>query len=489
VVHQINSQLSLLEAAPAGCAWHHRIFAWFSGLACLLACSVACASPSAIQFSASELAYLAQAGKIRMCVDPDWAPFERINEQGKHEGIAADLVQLVAQRTGLKIELLPVRNWDESLAASKDGRCQIMSFLNQTSARDAWLIFTEPIFYDPNIIVTREEHPYIADPLGLKNHRVALPRGTMVEERIRANYPNLAIVTTGSEPEAMAMVSERRADMTVRSLIVAAYAIKKEGLFNLKIAGQIPAFENQLRIGVIKSDPLLRDILNKGVRSISAQERQGIANWHVAINVQQGVDYTLVWQVLVGSALLLLIVLYWNRKLRSLNARLEQLSVTDKLSGLFNRLKLDEILDAEIRRAQRAGLAFSVIMLDIDHFKRINDNHGHQVGDQVLVAAASLLLNNTRQTDFLGRWGGEEFLVICPHTDLSGARKLAENLRAVFASQDFPVVGQLTASFGVSSWAAGDHAEQLVARADAALYEAKRQGRNRVQIQAAPVEA
>ncbi|RIX41577.1 MAG: diguanylate cyclase [Rhodocyclales bacterium GT-UBC] len=442
-----------------------------------------------IQFTPSEQAYLARVGKVSMCVDPDWAPFERINEQGQHEGIAADLIQLVAQRTGLKIELLPVRNWDESLAASQAGRCQIMSFLNQSPVRDAWLIFTEPIFYDPNIIVTREEHPYVADPLGLRNHRVALPRGTMVEERIRASYPNLSIITTGSEPEAMSMVSDRRADMTVRSLIVAAYAIKKEGLFNLKIAGQIPAFDNQLRIGVIKSEPVLRDILDKGVRTISAQERQGIANWHVAINVQQGVDYTLVWQVLLASLVVVLIFLYWNRKLSSLNARLELLSVTDKLTGLFNRLKLDELLDTEIRRARRSADPFGVIMLDIDHFKRINDSHGHQVGDQVLVSLVRLLVDNTRQTDWLGRWGGEEFLVICPHTGLEGTRQLAEHLRAACAEHGFPVIGSLTASFGVTAWEADDHPEHLIGRADSALYEAKRQGRNQVRVRTASRDA
>lgn len=460
---------------------------WLAGG--LLAYPGTAKASTTVQLTAEEQAYLARSAPIRMCVDPDWAPFERINEQGQHEGIAADLIQLVAQRTGLKIQLLPVSTWDESLAASKAGRCQIMSFLNRTPARDAWLIFTEPIFYDQNIIVTREEHPYIGDPQGLKDHSVALPRGTMVEERIRATYPHLKIITTGSEPEAMALVSQRRADMTVRSLIVAAYAIKKEGLFNLKIAGQMPEFNNQLRIGVGNNDTLLRDILNKGVRTITPQEREGIANWHVAINIQQGIDYTLVWQVALGGAVLLLIVLYWNRKLRTLNTALERLSVTDKLSGLFNRLKLDEILDAEVRRAERSGQAFSVILLDIDHFKRINDSHGHQAGDKVLVRVAHLLAANTRQTDALGRWGGEEFLVICPHTDAAGGRKLAENLRQIFENEDFPVVHRLSASFGVTCWQAGDLAEQIVARADAALYAAKEQGRNRVELRSERVSA
>jgi diguanylate cyclase (GGDEF)-like protein len=435
-----------------------------------------------IKFSVQENAYIEKASDIYMCVDPDWAPFERINEKGEHEGISADLITLVAQRVGLKIKLYPVKSWDESLAASKAGRCQIMSFLNQTPAREKWLSFTEPIFFDPNIIITREEHAYIGDIRGLRNETVALPRGTMVEERMRNDYPNLKIIPTGSEPESVALVSERKADMTIRSLIVAAYAIKKEGLFNLKISGQIPELTNKLRIGVLKEETVLRDILNKGVQTLSPEEREAISNKHVSINVQQGVDYSLVWKVLAGAVIVLLIVTFWNRKLSVLNQELERLSVTDKLTGLFNRLKIDTVLEHEIVRSQRFRQPFSLILLDIDHFKSVNDTYGHQTGDQVLLAVSSILSNNTREADIVGRWGGEEFIVICPQTDGVGVLNLAEGLRQKFQEYDFPVVVHKTASFGVTTYRHGDQAREIVQRADEALYVAKNNGRNRVEV-------
>ncbi len=280
------------------------------------------ASEPPIEFTPVEKAYIAQAGTIKMCADPDWAPFESINPQGKHEGIAADLVQLVAQRVGLRIELFPAKNWDESVAASKGKRCQIMSFLNQTPARDAWLIFTDPIFFDPNVIITREEHGYIADLKGLRDESVALPRGTMVEERVRRDFPNLKVVLTGSEPESMKLVSDRQADLTIRSLIVAANAIKKEGLFNLKISGQIPEYTNQLRIGVLKDETVLRAILDKGVKTLTPPEREAISNKHVAVNIQQGIDWTRVYVLLALLALAILIALYILRKNRQLQAAL-----------------------------------------------------------------------------------------------------------------------------------------------------------------------
>lgn len=431
-----------------------------------------------VALTPAEQAYVVQAGVIRMCVDPDWPPFERINAAGQHEGIAADLVQKVAERVGLTIELYPVKNWDESLVASKGKQCQIMSFLNQTPAREAWLNFTEPIFTDPNVIIAREEHPYIGDLRGIFKESVALPRGTMVAERLARDFPNLRLILTGSEEESVSLVSERKADMTVRSLIVAAYAIKKEGLFNLKIAGQIPEYTNQLRIGVLKDEPLLRDILDKGVNTLTPLEREAIANKHVSIKVQHGLDYRLLWQVLAVAAVILITSLLWVRKLRVLNRELLRLSVTDRLTGLFNRVRLDVVLESEIQRALRFNVPFSVILLDIDHFKAVNDTHGHPVGDQVLVTVAQLLQANTRQTDVVGRWGGEEFMVICPHIDRAGALRLAENLRSKLDGHDFPCVHHQTASFGVAAFQPEDQGKDVVARADAALYQAKHHGRN-----------
>ncbi len=442
--------------------------------------AIASEEPASIEFTAAERAYLANAPVVRMCVDPDWAPFEHIDERGQHVGIAADLVQLVAQRTGLKIALYPTATWEESLAASQAARCQIMSFLNRTPDRERWLDFTAPIFIDPNMIIAREEHPFVGDIRWLRTESVALPRGTMVEEHLRRDYPNLRIILTDTEDDAIRLVSASRADLTVRSLIVAAHAIRKQGLFNLKIAGQIPELGNQLRIGVVKSEPMLRDILDKGVATLSIEDREQIVNRHVSITVQRGTDYRLLLQVLGVALVLALFAAFWMRKLSRLNRELARLSVTDRLTGIFNRMKLDEALAGEIQRSKRYDQALAIVLIDIDHFKLINDNHGHQAGDHALVEIASLLVSSSRETDVVGRWGGEEFMVVLPHTDLAGACRLAEKMRAAIANHEFDGIGQQTASFGVATYHIDDQPNDLVARADAALYEAKNAGRNLV---------
>lgn len=155
-------------------------------------------------------------------------------------------------------------------------------------------------------------------------------------------------------------------------------------------------------------------------------------------------------------------------------------SVTDPLTRIFNRYKLEETLAAEERRASRYGTGFSVIMADIDHFKAVNDSFGHPTGDTVLEEIAAELRGHTRTTDVLGRWGGEEFLIICVHTRIEVAVGLAELLKRRIAQRRFANIGGLTVSFGVAAFEPGDTANAVVARADVALYAAKRGGRNRV---------
>ena len=170
------------------------------------------------------------------------------------------------------------------------------------------------------------------------------------------------------------------------------------------------------------------------------------------------------------------------RELDEKNQALEVMTRTDRLTGLANRRRLEESLQTEVLRARRYGKPFSVILLDIDHFKGVNDTFGHQVGDSVLIAIAGLLTRTARETDVAGRYGGEEFLLVCPETELTVVAALAERLRTEFTTTDFPLVGRVTSSFGVAEFTRGDSVKSLVERADQALYRAKNAGRNCVEV-------
>ena len=160
----------------------------------------------------------------------------------------------------------------------------------------------------------------------------------------------------------------------------------------------------------------------------------------------------------------------------------ERLSEIDKLTGIYNRRKLDEYMESELNRAKRYHQPLSFMILDIDHFKNINDTYGHPVGDSTLQTLAKILTDNLRKSDILGRYGGEEFLIICPETDNNQTALLAEKLRACVENTLFDDIKNMTISIGVAEFKGENTVKELLSRADRALYQAKHNGRNCVVV-------
>ncbi len=159
------------------------------------------------------------------------------------------------------------------------------------------------------------------------------------------------------------------------------------------------------------------------------------------------------------------------------NEELEKLIVTDHLTGIYNRLKLDDVLNFELNKALADTYTFSIIVADIDNFKRINDIFGHLTGDSVLIDVANILKNSCRKTDIVGRWGGEEFIIICTQTDKAKAKQLCEKLIRVISEHEYTINERITMSFGVTEFLNGDSVDSLIMRADKALYSAKDKGK------------
>ncbi len=163
--------------------------------------------------------------------------------------------------------------------------------------------------------------------------------------------------------------------------------------------------------------------------------------------------------------------------------QLAYLAFNDYLTGLPNRRGLERILQDEVERARRYNRPLSVVMVDLDHLKRINDTFGHDAGDRTLQEVAGLLAGELRRTDRVGRWGGEEFIIVAPETDRKAAWVLAQRLKETLENHPFDQVGTVTASWGVASFRPSDTVESLIKRADEALYRAKTAGRNRVEVE------
>lgn len=177
-----------------------------------------------------------------------------------------------------------------------------------------------------------------------------------------------------------------------------------------------------------------------------------------------------------------------RKALADANQRLEQLAHFDPLTQVWNRYRIEQAIDAELVAAKRYGAQFGLLLFDVDHFKEINDTHGHALGDDVLVALARMVESSLRGCDQLGRWGGEEFIVLAKHADLEALIGLAERLRELVTMLNVDGLSKpLTVSIGVAAWHPDDSCKSMVARADKAMYRAKHGGRNRVEVAAREV--
>lgn len=175
-----------------------------------------------------------------------------------------------------------------------------------------------------------------------------------------------------------------------------------------------------------------------------------------------------------------------NRQLQEMLTKVEALAVSDSLTGLFNRRHCENALEGEFGRTIRYSTALSCLMIDIDHFKKVNDEYGHRTGDMVLRETAQIIKNNAREVDTVARWGGEEFVVLLPQTEKKNGEFFAARLVKVISEHQFPGIPgkHITVSIGIASVpdTSIETGEKLVNASDYALYEAKRKGRNRVAI-------
>lgn len=430
--------------------------------------------------NAKEREYLSTKKELKMCASPDHLPFEQITQEKQHKGISADIIQRVAQKINTPIKLLPTNSWTQSIENLKNRKCDILPIAIKTKERLKYMNFTDPYIIESMVVATKEDKFFIQDSQQLQNKKVALLQGAAMIEILKEKHPNIEIITVKNTKEGLKKVQKNEVFGYIDILPSIAYAMQENRIMDLKIAGQLE-FELHMSIASRSDTPQLNTILQKALDDIGADEIRTIVNKWVSIKIEQSFDYRKLIYISLFFLAVLLIILYKNRSINKLNKKLKELSITDNLTQLYNRNKLDEILALEVNRANRYATTFGVIIMDVDYFKSINDVHGHQTGDTVLKEFAHILQSNSRSTDTVGRWGGEEFLIICSQTDMEGTLLAAHHLKKTIASYSFSTVGHKTASFGVSTYALGEDVKDLIKRADDALYHAKNNGRNRVE--------
>ncbi|MDF2614508.1 MAG: diguanylate cyclase [Clostridia bacterium] len=211
--------------------------------------------------------------------------------------------------------------------------------------------------------------------------------------------------------------------------------------------------------------------------------------WHVSNNLvleaqvisEMKVKYykLFIFTAIINLLLIVSIIIFVKRYVQD---KIEIMAIHDPLTKIFNRNYLNEYMEHEIERVSRHSRNLALVMIDIDHFKNINDTYGHNQGDYALQELVRTVQKNIRKYDVFARFGGEEFIVVLPETDIRNAKEVAERIREAVENHKIKGIEKMTVSLGVAGFVEGDMEESIIKRADAALYEAKNNGRNRVEI-------
>ena len=343
--------------------------------------------------------------------------------------------------------------------------------------------FTKPVLSLPLVLATRIDKPFIQNSSFLNGKEIAILKGHFFAEHIKLNLKQIKLVEVLSIQDGLDLVAKGVVYGYVDNSLVLA-AIQKEYANSLKFALKFD-MQDDLCLATRNDEPLLGEIFNKLVDDLDESKKQEFLNNWTPIVKQVG------WlsskEIVVISFFIFSIIMgqfVYHRKVSKLNEKLKRLSITDKLTNVYNRFELDKIMEQEKNKIDRnSSYHTAIIMLDIDYFKSINDTYGHLVGDMVLVSIAKLLKSSLRNTDTIGRWGGEEFLIILPFTTKESAVIVAQNLRDKIAKSDILKEHDrvLTASFGVESMSADKTINDVLIAVDELLYRAKNSGRNRVE--------
>ena len=435
-----------------------------------------------LHFSDQEYAWIEENKRVTVIGDADWFPFEGFDDNGNYVGIVSEVLNLISEKSGLVFDVSKTATWGHTMQYSTDHQVDIISGSSANPLLEKNYRPTYSTIKNPIVIIARSNMHYIPDLNAVKNLRIALANDSGYGNTVTTEYPHIPFIEVESIDDALLGVADEQFDIALMSMALASYQIAELGLYELRVVG-VTELDMELTLFVNRDKPILWDIINKVKLNETTLERHEILSKWIKQRYIDRYAPERIRGLLLIVALLVAFVFYRNYLLRKQAKVLTTLSQTDKLTNIHNRLYLDKVLLQSVSQAKRYNSSLSLVMIDIDLFKAVNDKFGHLVGDKLLKQFALLIEDNIRNSDVLGRWGGEEFLIICPETNLQEATILAEKLRESVEKTIFLNVGKKTASFGISEYQAFESVEDCLARADSALYQAKRAGRNQVKVQ------
>lgn len=414
-------------------------------------------------------------------------PFSYIDDN-EIKGIETDLFGLLSKKMNIADNVIEKPTNPSIFNNLRTNRIHLGFNYSTNQVNLAKTLYSEPILKIPMAIATTHDKNLITDLSILKKQKLVVLKNSNIYNELKSKYKNIDFILVDTKKEAFTLIEKEKAFGFIDNILSLSHEIIIRKLSTIKISGSLP-YNLEMRVSTNKENFVLIDIINKIIPLISKKEKEEIVKKYQLIIFEKVNDYSWIYKFILPLLFAIIIILLVNNKMRKEISKRKKAEETlkdyankDSLTKIFNRAKIDSVLKEEIKKAKLFDETFSVIFFDIDDFKLINDDFGHIKGDNVLIKLASLVSKNIRDSDIIGRWGGEEFIIILPNTTSNKAFILANNLRELVLKNNFEINKQLTISIGITQYTPNDTKKDLIKRADEAMYYVKNKGKNAVKI-------
>ena len=447
-----------------------------------------------LKLTDAEALWLKERGTIKFGVTKNWLPIEFVDKFGDFKGINLDVFELIAQRLNTNIEYTAYNNFDELYQALLAGEVDAVGSVMATESRKKQVLFTDSYWSMPWVIVHPRELGNQLNLEDFKGKSLAISKGFYLTAIIREEFPSITLKLVDVNEEGLLAVQKGMVDGYIDNLSSGTQLLKRESMISLGMSVLDEVDKNGNHIAINKELPILATVLKKAVLTISDVESQQIYEKWFDISIETGLDKNVVMRVAaqigVLIVIIIVIIMVWNRRLyleiknrKRLEQQMKYMATHDDLTGLANRLLLKDRLSTAITFHQRQQLSIAVLFIDLDGFKNINDNYGHDIGDELLIEVASRLEGCVRESDTAVRFGGDEFVLLLTglHNQNEAAYVAEKVLKIIqqpieLSSSDIATIG---CSIGIAMYPDDGGSDiDLLKVADSLMYKVKASGKN-----------
>ena len=428
----------------------------------------------------NEIKYL-ENNHFTLLVEDNNIPFS-FKLTNKLTGMEVDFWNLISQKLSKPLNIEETINDKMFNIFSNSIKTQFVYGFEKKN-KDGYLL-SEPLAQIPIVLATKNDKNFISDLSTLKNIKIGVVKNLEIIPTLQKEYPNIEFIEMETINDAILKLQQNKLFALIDNMYTISHKIDKNNLNSIKI-NTLLNHELNIYLQVEEKNKLFIPILNSAINRFSIEDKNTILNNYQFIFYPKNIDLLFIGKIIIPFILLLAIFIYFNFKLKKeitkrkeIEQQLSELANKDSLTNIFNRRKIEELCELELLRTKRYKSDLSIIFFDINSFKIINDTLGHLLGDEVLVKISNIIEKSIRNIDAIGRWGGDEFLIILPETNLSQCKNIVSHLEKQLNELEFSKTIKVTCSFGIATYEENDTLDSLLKKADESMYQQKSHHKN-----------